>query len=166
MKVPQLVGLEAVKAKKFSDKPGTPKREGRTVGNSTVRTYSTPKKKGARGRMQDARDARVKARLMEIYGGRCFFGDRGLECPDWCPDDRSMTEHMHIYGKHTNLGAAKTIRYNTGFSIIGCWQHHDLHHAGDLKIDANGNEAEGEVFRCFEAGDWYWEDYQAWEVIL
>lgn len=163
MKAVKLVGIEAIKAKKFSSKPGAPKREGRTVGNSTVKTYSTPKPKGARGRAQDARDARVKAWLLMSMGAQCFFGARGLECPDWCPEDRQMLEHMHIYGKHTHIGAAKEVRYNVGFSVIGCWKHHDMHHSGELKITAEAQD--GEVYRTFEVGDWFFEDLAPWEVV-
>ncbi len=103
--------------------------------NSTLNSVS-PK-----GSKVKARDARVKARLMR-KAAECYFGARGWPgCPSWVPDDRQALEHMHIHGKRTHKGGGKEIRFDTAYSIIGCWWHHNLHTEGSMLIYTEATEA-------------------------
>ena len=91
--------------------------------NSTLNTVS-PK-----GRATKARDARVKAELIRLFGNVCYFAEMGWHtCPHWIPENRQAIEHMHIHGKRTHIGGAKTVRFDIGFSILGCWFMHDEEH--------------------------------------
>jgi hypothetical protein len=123
------------------------------------------KQRSAKGVKVSARDQRVRARLVEIYEERCFFGVRGWpDCATWTPDDQPHFQHMHIFGKHTDKGGSKFVRNDIGFSIIGCWMHHQEHTLGRLKITAESNGM-GEVYRTFEMGDLYLDDLAPSEII-
>jgi hypothetical protein len=127
--------------------------------NSTLNTQSK------KGRATAARDARTKARLIELHGKVCFFeGINKHECPRWVPDNRQEIEHMHILGKRTHRGGAKKVRFDTGFSVLGCWYMHDQEHvAHELEMDAQ--KIGDEVHRTFFWLGTYKEDIQPSEVI-
>jgi hypothetical protein len=118
-------------------------------------------------RQKNARDARVKKRLIEIHGYQCFFGAIGWpDCATYTIDERQEIEHMHIYGKrigHKQL-TLDSVRYNTGFAVLGCWKHHDMHENEEIVIIAEPKD--GEVYRSFEWGDLFYEDTQPWEVVI